>query len=594
MFGQLCTADQSKLQEHLVCENHVAGKLLLNPTQLSSRLGLVLRGTVLLQDPDLGLSVQIQENGMFGFGIGIAGARDNWQALSNSDVCIAYVAAEKLRQLCQEHPALVYFFPALQANPHNDARSDAPNLLNTPLRALLKRAAITVHPTASIQAAAQLMQAQDISSVMLVEDGSLVGLVTDSDLRNRVLAQTLDPKHAITTIATRELLSLDVNCLAFEALLLMTRHNIHHLPVTDGGRLLGMISTSDLSEQQGNSPVYLSGAVARASSVADLAALSKRVPHLQQHLVGMNANAYSTTHIITAVTDAITKRLITLAHDHLGRPPVDYVWVAAGSQARNEQTTKSDQDNCLILADDFEAARHGEYFRAFSKFVCDGLAACGYIHCPGNMMAMNDTWRQPKARWLSYFNQWIDAPEPKALMLTCVFFDLRAIAGQSELLEDLRLSVLKRTRNNSLFLAFMVGNALKHRPPINVFGNISVSRDGEHPGTLNLKHEGIVPIVDLARVYALAAGLDAVNTHDRLVQASQTHEVSAQGARDLRDALEFLSKLRITHQARQTLSNVTPNNYLVLAERSNFERSQLKNAFAIVQTLQSVLSQRYT
>ena len=117
------------------------------------------------------------------------------------------------------------------------------------------------------------------------------------------------------------------------------------------------------------------------------------------------SSACSTGHIVTAITDALTTRLIDLAEAKLGPAPIDYVWVAAGSQARSEQTARSDQDNCLVLDDGYDEALHGDYFRAFSRFVCDGLTACGYIHCPGEMMAMTDTWRQPRWRWMQYFEQ---------------------------------------------------------------------------------------------------------------------------------------------------------------------------------------------
>ena len=178
-------------------------------------------------------------------------------------------------------------------------------------------------------------------------------------------------------------------------------------------------------------------------------------------------------------------------------------------------------------------------------------------------------------------------------MLTCVFFDLRAIHGKNDLLDGLRTDVLRRTKGNSLFLAHMVSNALKHRPPLGLFGNISLIRGGENAGTIDLKHTGIVPIVDLARVYALAGGIAAVNTQDRLEASGQAGEVSVKGAHDLRDALEFLAGVRITHQARQMQQDLPPDNFLRLDELSNFERSQLKEAFGVVQTLQGVLGSRY-
>jgi len=389
-------------------------------------------------------------------------------------------------------------------------------------------------------------------------------------------------------------MSVAANSPAFEALLLMARHNIHHMPVMDGQRIAGMITTTDLTEQHSTSAVYLAGDIYKQRTLDGLKQISARVKQLQQHLAAADASAYSTGHIITAITDALTVRLIQLAELQMGPAPVDYAWVAAGSQARSEQTAKSDQDNCLILDDRYDEALHGEYFKRFSKFVCDGLAECGYIHCPGEMMAMTDQWRQPRRVWAEYFRNWIEQPKPKALMLTCVFFDLRVIHGKSDLLENLRIDVLRLTKGNSLFLAHMVSNALKHRPPLGMFGTISLIKGGDHPNTVDLKHTGIVPIVDLARIYALAAGTTVANTHDRLEACAQSGEVSEQASRDLRDALEFMGKLRIAHQARQTQQGQLPDNFLRLEELSNFERSHLKEAFSVVQTLQGVLAQRYS
>jgi CBS domain-containing protein len=361
----------------------------------------------------------------------------------------------------------------------------------------------------------------------------------------------------------------------------------------DGHRVAGMVTATDMTEQHGMSAVYLAGDIYSQTTAEALVQASTRVKQLLRNLAAADASAYSTGRLVTTITDALTTRLLHLAEASLGPAPVDYVWVAAGSQARAEQTAKSDQDNCLVLDDSYDERLHGRYFSALSRYVCDGLDACGYTYCPGNMMAMTDEWRQPRHRWSARFRQWVDEPEPMALMLTSVFFDLRAVHGSAELLASLRSEVLQRTRGNSLFLSHMVGNALKHRPPLGLFGNISPARSGENAGTIDLKHLGIVPIVDLARIYALAGAVEAVNTHDRLALAAATGEVTEQGARDLRDALEFMGKLRIQHQARQIQSGRAPDNFLALEELSNLQRSQLKEAFAVVRTLQSVLAQRY-
>ncbi len=597
VWGLLGPTRRTALEKLFACDTASPPSTLLPQGLLHTRMGLILSGEIKLIDPDLGFEIVLHAGEMFGFGATPQSQLTTLQAQAATACSIAWLAPDDLASVCQAQGKLRYFFPSLpedaQHRPVKDT-VESLSLLTTPIRTLIRRPPITLAPTATIQATAQQMRDSRVSSVLIVEQDHLFGLVTDRDLRNRVVAQGLDIGSPVSDITTLAPMTVSANSPAFEALLLMARHNIHHMPVMDGPRILGMITTTDLTEQHSTSAVYLAGDIYKQNSIEGLTNISGRIGQLQQNLSAAEASAYSTGHIITAIADAITVQLITLAEAQLGPPPVDYVWVAAGSQARNEQTAKSDQDNCLILDDSYDAALHGPYFKAFSTFVCDGLAACGYIHCPGEMMAMTDTWRQPQRVWAEYFNTWIDQPKPKALMLTCVFFDLRAIHGKSELLENLRQQVLRHTKGNSLFLAHMVGNALKHRPPLGMFGQITLQRGGEHPNTIDLKHTGIVPIVDLARIYALSAGVTVANTHNRLDGSAQTKEISEQSARDLRDALEFLGKLRIAHQARQTARGATPDNYLELGELSNFERSHLKDAFNVVQTLQEVLQQRYS
>jgi CBS domain-containing protein len=511
---------------------------------------------------------------------------------------LARLDAHLLETLREESAALAILLPpsppaSIAKSRERNQADPALNLMTTPVRSLIKREPITLPPNTPIFEAARTMSEQRVSSVLIVEQGHLFGLITDRDLRNRVLAVGLDPERPVADIATLAPMTINVHSPAFDALLLMARHNIHHVPVLDGQRIVGMITATDVTEQHSTSAVYLAGEIYKQTTVEGLQASSSRIKRLQQSLASAQASAYSSGHMITAITDAITSRLLQLAEMQLGPAPVDYVWVAAGSQARNEQTAKSDQDNCMVLDNRFDEAQHGTYFRALAQFVCDGLDACGYIYCPGEMMAMTDTWRQPQRRWAEYFARWTSVPDPKALMLTCVFFDLRAVHGSSALLDDLRRDVLGRTKGNTLFLAHMVANALQHQPPLGVFKGISAIRSGEHKGTIDLKHTGVVPIVDLARVYALAGGHEAVNTHDRLVSAAAGGAISEQSARDLREALEFIAFTRIQHQARQIAAGQPPDHYLPLDDISNFERSQLKDAFNVVHSLQNVIGQRY-
>ncbi len=593
IFGLLSAQGQLRLAETLTLHRLGAGEALDLAGDPNPALHWLVSGELMLLD-DQRQPILVLSSGE----LLTPTAHPNIASAQAQTACeLARLDANLVETLREESAALAILLPpssppsGAKARERNQA-DPALNLMTTPVRSLIKREPITLPPNTPIFEAARTMSEQRVSSVLLVEQGHLFGLITDRDLRNRVLATGLDLTRPVADIATLAPLTIDVQNPAFNALLLMARHNIHHVPVLDGQRIVGMITATDVTEQHSTSAVYLAGEVYKQTSIEGLKAASGRIKRLQQSLASAQASAYSSGHIITAITDAITSRLLQLAELQLGPAPVDYVWVAAGSQARNEQTAKSDQDNCMVLDNRFDEAQHGAYFKALAQFVCDGLDACGYIHCPGEMMAMTDTWRQPQRRWAEYFARWTSTPDPTALMLTCVFFDLRAVYGSSALLDDLRRDVLNHTKGNTLFLAHMVANALQHQPPLGMFKGISAIRSGEHKGTIDLKHTGVVPIVDLARVYALAGGLDAVNTHDRLVSAAGG-AISEQSARDLRDALEFIAFTRIQHQARQIAAGQPPDHHLPLGDISNFERSQLKDAFNVVQSLQNVIGQRY-
>jgi CBS domain-containing protein len=222
-----------------------------------------------------------------------------------------------------------------------------------------------------------------------------------------------------------------------------------------------------------------------------------------------------------------------------------------------------------------------------AKFVSDGLDAAGYFYCPGDMMATADRWRQPTRVWRGYFRKWIAQPDPEAQMLASVMFDLRAIAGKAELFEGLQEQTLKEARANSIFRAQMVGNSLKHQPPLGLFRGFALIRSGEHKDRIDLKHNGVAPIVDLGRVYALMGGLTQANTRDRLEAAREAHVVSEAGVKDLLDAYDLIARMRLEHQARLIRQGLKPDNFMAPAMLSELERNHLKDAFVVVKTMQS-------
>jgi CBS domain-containing protein len=599
VFGQLPPAKRQFLAHSLDIRPLTDGAEACDAEALYGHLHWLVAGHLSLVETPSSHLLTIRPGQLFG--LLPADTAAGLKAVAVGPGQLVSLGAAVVAALRREHRAMAVLLPepppaALQQrSPHPvPVRDLALNLMAAPVRGLIRREPVTLPPQTPIQAAARRMREQRVSSVLIVEGSHLYGLVTDRDLRNRVLATGMDSARPIMDVATLAPLCIDIQRPAFDALLLMARHNIHHLPVLDGTGVAGMITATDLNEQSSSSAVYLAGDIYKQTRIEGLQQASAHIQRLQRNLAAAEASAYRTGHLIAAVTDALTIRLLQLGEAQLGPAPVDYVWVAAGSQARQEQTAPSDQDNCLVLDDRFDEALHGPYFKALARWVCDGLAACGYGYCPGEMMAVTDAWRQPHRQWADRFARWLREPDPTALMLTCVFFDLRAIHGNTDLLDSLRREVLQNTPGSGLFLTHMAHNALSRRPPLGPFKRISPLRTGGHRGRIDLKLNGVAPIVDMARLFALAAGHPAVNTQDRLDGAAAGGTLSEPDARDLRDAFEFLGHTRLQLQARQISAGQPPDHFLNPGDVSNFERSQLKDAFSVVQSAQNLIAQRYT
>jgi len=457
---------------------------------------------------------------------------------------------------------------------------------------LTVRLPVIVDVSISIQDAAKKMSEEFVSSILVTEQSKLVGLLTDKDIRNRCVAKGLSYSESVNKIMSNKLETVSDTTLLSEALLLMTRKKFNHLPVMKGDEPIGILSTSDIIRHLSASPTLIASDIYQANSVDALKLISSKLPELQLQLSLSSSTAKHIGEVFSSITDSITFRLLELAEEQYGSAPVEYVWLAGGSQARNEQTSHSDQDNALIFSDNAKP-EHYDYFKNLADFVCDGLNACGYIYCPGDAMAKNNQWRQPLKKWQGYFLHWINSPEPKSLMLSSIFFDLRPVYGQSALFEDLHDKVLQYTKKNELFIAHMVSNALTHQPPLGFFRNFVMVQDDKHKNTLDIKHRGIVPIVDIARVLALDNGLKETSTVERLDAAFQCKVISAEMHGNLIDALEYIGSLRIRHQAKLIRAGIKADNFLPIKELSGLEKNHLKDSFSIIKTMHQVFESRY-
>jgi len=588
-FDSLSEEAMAQLLDGVGVETYADGTIIFGFGQDVDALRIVARGEVDLLSPDGDVISQVHGGDSFGsralFNDGVA----NQSARARGDVSVYTVAAATFMQLVEASAPFKAFFGRFLPKQAEQAPNADASLVGIALGDLMTPNPITVPLGTPVQDAASIMADKHISCVLVVDDGKLVGLLTTGDITGRVVAQARDPKILVDEVMTANPMAFAPDASGFDAMLAMSSKGIGHLPIAEDGKPVGIITRTNLVRRQQVSAVYMIGDIRRLSDTAKLADVIEQAPALLVQLVGSGVPPHEIGRVMTSLTDALTTRLLEMAEETFGPAPVPYLWLACGSQGRREQTGVSDQDNCLILHDDFDPSSHDDYFKNMAQFVSDGLDEAGYFYCPGDMMATNDRWRQPVSVWRGYFENWVRKPDPMAQMLASVMFDLRAIHGEMSLFDGLQETTLDLASKNSIFRAHMAANSLKHTPPLGLFRGFALIKSGEHKDTVDLKHNGVVPIVDLARMYALEGAIGAVNTRERLEAAREAGTLSKSGAGDLIDAYDLISTMRLRHQARQIRDGEKPDNFLAPSRLSSFERNHLKDAFGVIKGLQSAL-----
>ncbi len=544
---------------------------------------LIKRGSVEVLDRNGGLVSLLGSRNSFGERGLMRDGRAVTTARTTEETVLLMLPAAEFRRLIATFPAFERFFNRARA-----AEARGTELTTLRVADLMARRPLSCRPDTPAAEAARQMRDAGVSSLGVVEGEALTGIVTVRDLSNRVLAEGRAPDTPVGQVMTPDPVTLPPGALGSDILHLMLERRIGHLPVVEGGRLVGMVTQTDLTRFQAVSSAQLIRDVASADEVSEMAAVAERIPRLLVQLMAGNNPHEVVTRLITDIGDAVTRRLLQLAEAELGPPPVPYLWLACGSQGRQEQTGVSDQDNCLFL-DDRATAEDMAYFHALARFVVDGLAACGYSHCPGDMMATNPRWCQPVRVWRDYFRGWVDRPDPMAQMLASVMFDLRPIGGPVGLYHDLQAEVLALASRNTIFVAHMIANSLKHTPPLGLLRGFATIRSGEFRNHVDMKLNGVIPVVDLGRVYALIGQLHEVNTRARLLAAEEAGIISISGARDLIEAYDLIATMRLENQAALVKAGRRPDNYMAPSDLSDFERSHLRDAFVVVRTMQSAL-----
>lgn len=580
---------------------HRRGTVVLAEGSTPVELLVVRSGAVELRDTE----GELVERGAAGTCIGgvalASGGRQPVTVLAIEDTLVLACPAALFQELCERHPDFVSFFEqragalreAVTRQRRQHVTSADRAMLGSEVGGLVRRAPVSVGPDATVLDAARLMTDERISSVLVTDGDRLVGILTDRDLRARVLAVGADPSAPVSSVMTPDPVTVGPRALALDALLELVRRNIHHLPVVEDGRPSGMITATDLLRIQQASPVFLVGDIAKAADVAAVAELASRLPWVVADLVRQGTSAHDAGRVVSTVGDAVEQRLLALAEARLGPPPVAYAWLTLGSRARFEQALGPDQDHALLLHDDYRADLHEPYFAALAELVTSGLEVVGYPRCRGDKMATNPAWRQPLATWRDYVARWVGTPTSDAVLEASVFFDLRHQHGDAALTAELARTQRRAAQGTPIFLAHLAAAAASHHSPLGFFRGLVVDRSGQHRDTLDVKAGGINIIVEIARLHALACGSQATSTIDRLEDAVAGRHLSPELAADLRDAWEFLAHLRLLHQVEQVGSGASVDNRVDPSRLSHFEKRHLKAAFGVIRFAQGALAQRY-
>ena len=480
-------------------------------------------------------------------------------------------------------------------------REDDNGLLTAKVDNLITALPVTVSSSTTVHQAAIRMTKESVSSLLITrstEDQTeqateVIGIITDLDIRRRLVAEGLSSEVSVAEIMTTELIYVQSNQFVFEAMMLMLKYNVQHLPVLRKSQPIGLISHLDILRYESENSLFVVKNIFSAQSVDELAALINDVQGCFTRMVHQDANSQMIGSAMAVVGRSFKQRLCELAEAHLGPPPVPYCFLALGSMARGEQLIVTDQDNAIILDNGYDPVLHGDYFEALAHFVCDGLARCGYSYCTGDIMATNTRWRQPLAVWQQYFSQWIEQPNAESLLHSAIFFDLEGVWGQTRWAEQLNRLIRQKAHKNSRFLACMARNALLRTPPLGFFKDFVMETDGRQTNSINMKRRGTAPIADLVRLHALAVGSSARNTFERLEDIIEAGILPPGRGLDLRDALEFIAMVRIRHQALDIEFKREPDNNIEPEHLSDFDRKNLKEAFQILSSAQRFMKFRY-
>ena len=592
-FDSLAPEELERVARSVQIEFFPAGTTILQQAGEPARFLYVVRaGAVELLDEGRVLDL-LSEGEAFGHPSLLSGLGPTFDVRAHEDTLCYLVEPEIAEKVIATPSGLAFLSASLLRRERRAVQAREAERVNVGLvrvRTLLHRPPVTCAADATVREAAELMAGERISSV-LVPVGAEFGIVTDRDLRSRVLAAAKAPDVCVKEVMSFPVVTASDDATAEEVLLLMLEHGFHHVPVTDGeGKIVGVVSDTDLLGLERTAPFALRRSIERATTDRGVVAEAARLPDVVAALVEAEADPVDVGHVIAATIDAATRQLIDLVVQKAGDPPGPWAWLALGSAARHEQSLRTDQDHAVVYDPiDTSPERADGYFAALAERVTQGLEAAGVPRCNGGVMATNPPWRRPVAEWTDEFRARLKDPGLGGKAFTNIALDYRRVAGPLDV-ESTLDDLIRRASHDPAFPRRLAHTAIEFRPPTGFFRDFVVEAKGSHAGTLDVKHGGITPITNLARAYAVSAGVTRIRTLWRLRDVVATGALDAELGAGLEEAFRLLWRVRLEHQAAQVRAGLPPDDAVDPRSLGPLTRRGLKEAFRLIQRAQRALA----
>lgn len=583
---------------HTSIEFFPAGAVILRQSGAPARFAYLVRtGAVELVDQERLLD-QLGPGELFGHPSMLAGAGPSFTVRAHEDTLCYLIEANVMGEVLRSREGLAFLSKSLRSRMGRALEGlsvERADPWRTQVEKLIRRPPITCLPETSIREAARTMAETRVSSLLvLTADGW--GILTDRDLRTRVIAEGRGTDGPVADVLTWPAVTIPAEALATEALRAMLENGVHHLPVVHrSGDVVGVVTDSDLMGLERRTPFALSSSIERAATREAAIAAARELPEAVGDLVDAHVDAVDIGHVVGVTRDALVRRLLEFAIEEAGDPPAAWAWISLGSQARHEQALHTDQDHAFAFDSGGTTTappKTDSYFAKVAASVTDAVEQTGVPRCKAGVSASEPSWRRTLPGWEKEFARWMQDSSPDGAILTAIAWDYHGIAGPLRI-ESALDRVLREAPRYPVFLKHLASQATGLRPPTGFLRDLVVQAKGEHAGELDIKHGGLTAITSIARVYALAAGVTEKRTLDRLREVTALGHLQEADRHGLEEAFRLLWQIRLEHQVAQARRGEEPNDFVDPKELGPVTRQGVKETFRTIDRVQRSLAAEY-